>query len=38
MEYPEGKEVREIRVGQSGADVYEIDGKTILKAAAEPGR
>ena len=37
MGVPEGKEVREIRVGQSGADVYKIDGKTILKAE-EPGR
>ena len=26
-----GKEVSEIRVGQSGANVYEIDGSLILK-------
>ena len=29
--YPGGKEVSEIRTGQSGASVYEIDGKTVLK-------
>ena len=37
MGVPEGKEVREIRVGQSGADVYEIDGEMIRKAE-EPRR
>ena len=29
--YLEEKEISEIRTGQSGASVYEIDGKTILK-------
>ena len=30
-EYLNGHNVTEIRVGQSGADVYEIDGKYVLK-------
>ena len=29
--YLEGTEVSEIRTGQSGASVYEIDGKAVLK-------
>lgn len=29
--YLENVDVKEIRLGQSGADVYEIDGKSILK-------
>ena len=29
--YLENVDVKEIRLGQSGADVYEINGKSILK-------
>lgn len=35
-EYLHGHDVAEIKVGQSGANVYEIDGRYILKHVILP--